>query len=84
MKGERVQDYDYETRAYPRMKPGQYGIRFGAWYGCTPNGHACNLSQHTVSEHEDGTITVHPSIKVSNQDGELWHGFLEHGVWRSC
>jgi hypothetical protein len=39
-----------------------------------------------VVEHEDGTITVSPSILVStSRDGkplEVWHGFLERGVWR--
>lgn len=60
------------------------------WMGCSPNGHACTLSAHTVTEHQDGTITVSPSILISMlyNDGrptrELWHGFLERGVWRSC
>jgi hypothetical protein len=55
------------------------------WYCVTPNGHAGNLAAHDVTEHEDGTITVSPSILVSNlQQGELWHGYLERGVWRSC
>lgn len=38
------------------------------------------LRTHTVTEHEDGTITVSPSI-FDAPDG--WHGFLERGVWRS-
>jgi hypothetical protein len=38
-----------------------------------------------ATEHEDGTITVSPSILVSNpQQGELFHGHLERGVWRAC
>lgn len=54
------------------------------WMVRTPNGHMGNLGKHDVTEHEDGTITVSPSILVSNpQEGELWHGFLERGVWRS-
>lgn len=56
------------------------------WYCNTPNGHLGNLGLHEVTEHEDGTITVSPSILVStSRDGqkvEVWHGFLEHGVWR--
>lgn len=63
--------------------PGDYGQINGIWHACTPNGHLANLSGHSVAEHEDGTITVSPSIRVSNQEGELWHGFLEHGTWRS-
>lgn len=44
-----------------------------------------NLAAHTVTEHEDGTITVSPSILVSGQDGERRferHGYLERGIWR--
>jgi hypothetical protein len=48
------------------------------------------LSKHQVTEHEDGTITVSPSILVKGPwgpdraDHEWYHGFLERGVWRSC
>jgi hypothetical protein len=52
------------------------------WRGCTPNGHYGNLAGHDVTEHEDGTITVSPSIRVSDGSGTLWHGYLERGVWR--
>lgn len=31
-------------------------------------------------EHEDGSITLSPSIFVNPPTG--WHGFLERGVWR--
>ena len=51
------------------------------WYAMTPNGHLGNLSAHEVEEHEDGTITVSPSIRVSDHTGELYHGFLRRGVW---
>lgn len=33
-----------------------------------------------IVEHEDGTITVTPSI----MDPGGWHGFLERGVWRGA
>lgn len=45
------------------------------------------LSGHKVVEHEDGTITVSPSILISYSGGEgdfSWHGFLERGIWREC
>jgi hypothetical protein len=58
------------------------GERF--WRCVTPNGHAGNLSAHDVVEHDDGSITVSPSILVSDHTGELWHGYLERGVWRSA
>jgi hypothetical protein len=34
-------------------------------------------------EHEDGTITVTPSIQQHEIEGhaEAWHGFLQRGVW---
>lgn len=53
------------------------------WMVRTPNGHLGDLGSHDVIEHDDGTITVSPSILVSDNTGELYHGFLEHGVWRS-
>jgi hypothetical protein len=52
------------------------------WMVRTPNGHLGNLGAHDVTEHEDGSITVSPSILVSNpQEGELYHGFLVAGEW---
>lgn len=55
------------------------------WLVRTPNGHLGNLGAHDVTEHDDGTITVSPSILISNpQQGELYHGYLEHGAWRDA
>lgn len=54
------------------------------WYVKTPNGHVGDVSRHEVTEHEDGKITVSPSILVSDHTGQLWHGYLERGVWREC
>jgi len=89
-------------RIYPvggmlqEMKPGDYCIdkRDGHWKAMTPNGHFGDLSDHEVTEHEDGTITVSPSILVSFGkevevvDGEtgkpLWHGYLKKGIWTEC
>lgn len=60
----------------------------GAFMAITPNGHLANLVRHGIVEHEDGTITASPSILVSSphngKAGELWHGYLERGVWREC
>lgn len=64
--------------------PGDYWQSSIGWICITPNGHMGNLSKHRVTEHQDSTITVAPSILVSNSKGELWHGFLERGIWRSC
>ena len=68
--------------------PGAYGTANGAdWFCTTPNGLFGNISKHTVTEHDDGTVTVSPSILVtsgSNGREPSWHGFLERGVWREC
>lgn len=50
------------------------------WYVRDPNGDICSIrsSEHQVTEYEDGTITVTPSI--INPNGS-YHGFLNRGVW---
>ncbi len=66
-------------------RPGDYikvtGERDGrdAWYLKDPRGSVGALRTHTVEEHDDGTITVSPSI---DDPPNGWHGFLECGVWR--
>lgn len=57
----------------------------GEWYCGVPHrGFGIGrLSLHQVVEHEDGTITVSPSILVETGDGRRWHGYLERGVWRA-
>jgi hypothetical protein len=39
---------------------------------------------HTVTEHEDGTITVSPSILDERPGCGTYHGWLERGVWRDA
>jgi hypothetical protein len=51
------------------------------WMVRTPNGHYGTLKNHEVTEHEDSTITVSPSILISDNTGELYHGFLTAGEW---
>lgn len=52
----------------------------GVWYVRDPAGMIGSLRLHTVVEHDDGTITVSPSILDTGE--HAWHGFLERGVWR--
>lgn len=66
-----------------QMTPGDYGRHGDIWYAAVPNGLLANLANHKVVEHQDGTITVSPSILVSNHESS-WHGYLEKGVWREC
>lgn len=65
-------------------KPGDYYFypEVG-WCGVTPDGQQAGLRGHEVTEHEDGTISVSPSILVSSPGKPAWHGYLERGVWRS-
>lgn len=66
-------------------EPGDYYQgKDGYWTAQTPNGHYANLRKHEVTEHEDGTITVSPSILVSDGIGPVWHGYIKHGVWEEC
>jgi hypothetical protein len=71
-------------------QPGDYGRvnHDGEWvWRCrTPNGLGGLLSQHSVTEHDDGTITVEPSILVDwPREGapRRYHGFLRGGVWET-
>lgn len=54
------------------------------WWIVDPTGNIGRLGAgHAVTEHEDGTITVSPSILSTKADhGHDWHGYLERGVWR--
>jgi len=84
MEGKRVELIP-QPGGFQLLEPGEYGKwTDGTWSACTPNDHGANLGRHDVTEHEDGTISVTPSILVSNNDGPLWHGYLTRGVWREC
>jgi hypothetical protein len=48
-----------------------------------PAGHVGRCVTHDITEHDDGTVTVSPSILATQgEHGHDWHGFLEAGVWR--
>lgn len=83
---------------YDNLQPGDYvkirvkrdwsDVAAGTWIWIvkSPTGTMCYLNdQHTFVEHDDGTLTVSPSIQMY---GEMrrptWHGYLERGVWREC
>jgi hypothetical protein len=88
MQGKRVERVGDPAVMHPILNPGEYRQKFirgrFIWEACTPNGLLGNLSNHEITEHEDGTITANPSILVSTptKTGEMWHGYLERGVWR--
>ncbi len=69
-----------------RLRPGDYfKDEHGIWWIRPPRGDMGMLTDHTVTEHDDNTITVSPSILLdSDTRGIIWHGFLERGVWREA
>lgn len=95
MQGRRVMP-DGDGWLAPNLHPGEYGrhtnaeaiadwARQGWWQCCAPDGSqgSINPEKHRVTEHEDGTITVSPSLDWSQIKPSGWHGWLERGVWRS-
>ena len=62
------------------MAAGDYCRGVDGWWWIRPPVAALGpLTEHGVVEHEDGTISVSPSIACDE-----WHGFLERGVWREA
>lgn len=62
------------------------GKRAGWWEVTAPDGSTgvLNPELHRVEEHEDGTITVHPSLDFSRRKPGGWHGWLKCGEFISC
>ncbi len=59
----------------------------GMWWIYLPYCGAGILSKHEVTEHEDGTITVRPSILMyvhNNEAPSQRHGYLNRGEWQEC
>jgi hypothetical protein len=61
------------------------------WGFYAPNGCGIGtLMYHTVREHEDGTCTIahgdgsSNSVLITGGEGGEWHGYMDHGVWKSC
>lgn len=75
--------HDLEEDDYS-LEPGEYGRNLeGLWY-CrvpAPDFYTGGINIHKVVEHEDGTITVTPSIVSFGKDDKQWHGYLIKGVW---
>lgn len=76
-------------RVYDTKRPLQVGefqkSDLGHWFVRPPGvpheiGITGGATEWDVVEHEDGTISVTPSINVI----DIWHGYLTRGVWRSC
>lgn len=72
-------------RVYPdgngqlHLEAGDYGQDGrGKWHVCTPQGQRLPIPLHVVSEDEDGTISVSPTIV---DPSAAWHGYLIRGQW---
>jgi hypothetical protein len=83
--------HDLTEDEYAFVEPGMYGKNVaGEWFMRVPapGFGTGSLRKHEVVEHEDGTITVSPSILCwghwdeTTQSHKQWHGYLERGIWR--
>jgi hypothetical protein len=70
------------------IQPGDYGKwpvdgTDSEWWVCDPldTWPSGGYISHQVTEHENGTITVSPSILCKVGDIETFHGWLNRGVW---
>ena len=86
MQGIRLPNVTWEEYSYrpDELKPGEY-FKIGEhlWAVKAPNGDEGTIGKpHIVVEHDDGTISVMPSLQF--QHGGRWHGYLDHGVWREA
>lgn len=74
------------TRPYD-LHPEDYARYKGRWWVCDPAGVYYALdARWSVDEHDDGTITVSPSLNHEPVHGAHgvsvpWHGWLRAGVW---
>lgn len=94
MIGKRVDWNPASESILPFLNPGEYGKdKDGSWWVRAPKGGGAGAmitgrgadSDWKVIEHEDGTITVSPSLGFMREGGGYtFHGYLEKGVWREC
>jgi hypothetical protein len=81
--GIRVTDGEWPTN------PGEYSKHITdkgiVWFCVVPTSSigAGSLANHAIQEHEDGTISVTPSILIDNGH-KKWHGYLTKGIWKEC
>lgn len=70
-------------RAFYAKVPDDHQYRRAGISWIVGYGYVGSLRQdtHTVTEHEDGTISVTPSLIIDGANGERWHGFLNNGVF---
>jgi hypothetical protein len=78
---------------HTELRPGDYCRTGGtAWGFRTPNGiyfaiDTADPRCHALAEHEDGSVTLSPSVACSPGScgvAEGYHGHIERGVWRDA
>lgn len=76
--GKRLPDSD----EWPDLGACEYVKHQGVWWVCAPTGDNVQIrpGMWTVEEHEDGTITVSPSLNIVGR----WHGWLKKGIWEDA
>jgi hypothetical protein len=94
-----IQPGDYwkimSSEGVPKLSTHPENLTKTCWYVVVPLGHGedaytfGNLINHTVREHEDGTISVLPGDGSSNsilvrRGKESWHGYIRKGVFEEC
>jgi hypothetical protein len=57
-------------------------VQANGWYIYLPGCGITRLTNHQIEEHEDGTISVTPSIVMRCHINQQRHGDLTHGEWR--
>lgn len=89
MQGRRVYMHKEDNRLH--LAEGDYGYNniTGYWQIRPPGCHAGSIPNHGITEHEDRTITVSPSILLTDfneENGEQiqWHGYLIRGEWKEA
>ncbi len=88
VQGRRVYPPEYTQLKTSDIEPGDYWKDESMGWMCRSpiGGPVGSLRAHDVTEHEDKTITVHPSILITGYDEEKkedfqYHGYLQKGVW---
>jgi hypothetical protein len=86
MVGKRLPDVQ-NSESFTTLQSGEYIHLLGAdiWIMCSPRGDlgTINDKSWSIETHEDGSITVSPSIWFDRQNNG-WHGYLKKGIWEEC
>lgn len=80
VKFKRIYPDDNGDIKYPEASYGKGND--GIWMLRPLGGNLGSLKDHEVTENEDGTITVSPSILMDDGRTKV-HGYIERGIWRN-